>query len=53
MISYPLFKRNMASCVKPFIIILAVLCMYTLVIMYMYNPELADMLNDFQEALPE
>lgn len=52
MISYPLFKRNMVSCVKPFIVILAVLCMYTLVIMYMYNPKLSDMLNDFQEALP-
>lgn len=52
MISYPLLKRNMVSCVKPFIIILAVLCMYTLVIMYMYNPELAEMMQDWQEALP-
>ena len=52
MISYPLLKRNMVSCVKPFIIIFAVLCMYTLMIMYMYNPELSNMLSDFQEALP-
>lgn len=52
MISYPLLKRNMVSCVKPFVIILAVLCMYTLVIMYMYNPELSAMLSDFQKALP-
>lgn len=50
MISIPLLKRNMASCFKPFLIIYAVLCMYTLVIIYMYNPELADMLNQYQEA---
>lgn len=50
MISIPLLKRNMVSCFKPFLIIYAVLCMYTLVIVYMYNPELADMLNQYQEA---
>lgn len=53
MISYPLLKRNMVSCLKPFFIIFAVLCMYTLVIMYMYNPEFSSMLSDYQEALPE
>ncbi len=52
MISYPLLKRNMISCFKPFLIVFAVLCMYTLIIIYMYNPELADMLNDYQQALP-
>lgn len=52
MISYPLLKRNMVSCLKPFLIIFAVLCMYTLVIVYMYDPKMADMLNQYQEALP-
>lgn len=52
MISYPLLKRNMISCLKPFLIIFAALCMYTLVIVYMYDPEMADMLNQYQEALP-
>lgn len=52
MISWTLLKRNMASCVKPFVIIFAVLCMYTVIIIYMYNPELADMLNEYQQALP-
>ena len=52
MISYPLWKRNMVSCFKIFLLLLAVLYMYTIVIIYMYNPELADMLNDYQKALP-
>lgn len=52
MISYPLLKRNMVSCLKPFLIIFAVLCMYTLVIVYLYDPKMADMLNQYQEALP-
>lgn len=52
MISWPLLKRNMASCVKPFLIIFAVMCLYIAVIVYMYKPELAAMLNDYQKALP-
>lgn len=53
MISFPLLKRNMVSCVKPFLIIFAVLCMYTSVIIYMYNPEISDMLTGYQELMPE
>lgn len=53
MISGTLLKRNFLSCMKPFIVIFAVLCMYTAVIIYMFNPKLADMLNDYQKALPE
>lgn len=49
----PLFKRNMMSGVKVFVIIFAVICMYTTVIIYMYDPKLSDMLNDYQQALPE
>lgn len=52
MISTTLWKRNMISVFRIFLIILAVLSMYTTVIFYMYNPKLADMLNDYQEALP-
>lgn len=53
MISGVLFKRNMKSCIRPLLIVFAVLCMYTAVIIYMYQPELAEMLSDYQEALPE
>lgn len=53
MISYPLLKRNMSACIKPFLILFAVLCMYILVIIYMYNPELADMLNEYQKLMPQ
>lgn len=53
MISLSLLKRNIKSCSKIFLIIFAVLCMYTTVIIYMYNPKLANMLNDYQKALPE
>lgn len=48
----PLFKRNMSSAFVPFAIILSLISMYTIVIIYMYKPELSDMLNDFQKALP-
>lgn len=52
MISYPLLKRNMVSCFKLFLMIFAVLCIYAGVIIYMYNPELSDMLNEYQNVLP-
>lgn len=52
MISFSLLKRNMFSCIKPFLIIYAVLCMYTIVIIYMYEPKMADMLNQYQEMMP-
>ena len=53
MISLPLLKRNLICCVKPFCIIFALLLMYTTVIIYMFDPALAQMLNDYQQALPE
>lgn len=53
MISVPLWKRNMKVCRMPFLAIFAVLCMYTIVIIYMYHPELSDMLSGYQQALPE
>ncbi len=53
MISMPLFKRGIQVCIMPFLAVFALLCMYTTVIVYMYNPELSDMLSGYQEALPE
>lgn len=53
MISLPLLKRNMSICLMPFLILFAVLCMYIVVIIYMYNPELAEMLNEYQQLMPQ
>lgn len=48
-----LFKQNIRSSIKSMLILFAVICLYTSVIIYMYNPELSEMLNGYQEALPE
>lgn len=53
MMSTTLLKRNMQQLVKPLIIFTAVLSLYTSVIIYMFDPALMDMLNDYQNALPE
>lgn len=53
MISIPLFKRNIRVCAMPFFAVLGMLIMYTTVIVYMYNPELSEMLSGYQQALPE
>lgn len=37
----------------PLLVIFAVLSMYITVIIYMYNPELSEMLSGYQEVLPE
>ena len=34
---FPLFKRNISSGIKVFMILFAVICMYTTIIIYMYN----------------
>lgn len=52
MISLPLLKRNVFQVVKPMILFLAVLGMYTGVIVYMYNPSLMKMLTEYQAAFP-
>ena len=52
MISLPLFKRNMISAGKLSIIFIAILTMYTSVIIYMFDPELAEMLNQYQQMMP-
>lgn len=48
----PLLKRNMISCAKIFVILYAVISMYTVIIIYMYDPKLSDILNDYQQAMP-
>lgn len=53
MISVPLWKRNVKVCRMPLLVIFAVLSMYVTVIIYMYNPELSEMLSGYQQALPE
>ena len=53
MLSFRLMRRNFTSCLLPFAIVFLLITMYTTVIIYMYNPELADMLNDYQEAIPQ
>lgn len=45
MISLPLLKRNLAQTWKILLIILAAMTMYTTVIIYMYDPELATCLT--------
>ncbi len=53
MISFPLLKKEMTSHIKLLVIFIAVLTMYFSVIIYMYDPELGKLLDQFSEALPE
>ena len=53
MISYPLFRRNFMQSLKPLTIFLSVLAMYIVVIVYMYDPKLMEMLTEYQELMPE
>ena len=53
MISIPMLKHNLKACLIPFIIILLFLVMYTSVIIYMYDPEIAKMFDAYREMMPE
>lgn len=53
MISLPLFKRNMITTSKLFAIFIPILAMYTTVIIYMFDPKLADMLKSYQDFMPQ
>lgn len=53
MISIPLLKRNIKTCIKPFLLVFAVICMYTVIIVYMYEPDFAEMLEEYQQKMPE
>ncbi|MCI8389466.1 MAG: ABC transporter permease subunit [Roseburia sp.] len=49
----PLFKRDITACVRMFLVLFAVICMYTVIIIYLFDPEFAHILNDYQELLPD
>lgn len=51
--SLPLLKRNISAIVKVLFTFFCIVTIYTVVIIYMYDPKLSDMLNDYQLALPE
>lgn len=44
---FPLIKQNIKSCIKPLLIVWAVIMMYTSIIVYMYNPEFSRMLTEY------
>ncbi len=49
----PLLKKNLTDAVKLGSVILALLAMYTAVIIYMYDPALASLLEEYQEMMPQ
>ncbi len=53
MINGPLFKKEISSLWKTLFIFLAILTMYITIIIYMYTPELSDIMNGFMEAMPD
>jgi ABC-2 type transport system permease protein len=53
MISWPLFKYNMRQNRTLWMIILAILAMYLLIIMTMFDPNMVDSLERMLELLPE
>ena len=52
MVSLPLFKRNMIYTAKIGIIFIGILTMYTTMIIYMFDPAMAEMLNQYQDMMP-
>lgn len=50
---WTLLKRDIKCCIKPFLIIFAVICMYTVIIIYMYEPEFSEVLKQYQEMMPQ
>lgn len=52
MFSKPLIKRNFQSMWKIALIFIAILAMYTTVIIYMFDPAMAEMLVQYQEMMP-
>lgn len=48
----PLLKRNIKVSIKLGIVFLSILTMYTIVILYMFDPKLADLLKQYENAMP-
>lgn len=53
MISTPMLKRNLWSGLKLMIPFIAILAMYSIIIIWMYDPELSKSLDQFQEIMPD
>ena len=53
MISLPLFKRSLWSGFKLMVPFIAILTMYSTIIIWMYDPELSKSLDQFQEIMPD
>ena len=53
MISTPLLKRNLWSGFKLMIPFICIIAMYSIIIIWMYDPELSKSLDQFQEIMPE
>jgi len=51
--NFPLLKHEMLATVKLFCIILAVLMLYIISIVYMYNPEMSNTLKQLTATMPE
>lgn len=49
----PLFKRNLKRGCRMMIIFMAIITLYTVAIIYMYNEDMAEMLVRYQELMPE
>lgn len=53
MISMPLFKLDLKRVVKIMLLFMGILAMYSIVIIWMFDPDLADMLVQYQQIMPE
>lgn len=53
MLNLTLFKREMKSSIKTLLIFAAILTLYIPIIVSMYNPDTASMLEEFAKAMPE
>lgn len=53
MISLPLLKSEIKSNAKVLVIFMVIMSIYIPVIVYMYDPKLAEMLKGFEEAMPD
>ncbi|WP_196426565.1 ABC transporter permease subunit [Lysinibacillus cavernae] len=51
--NFTLFKHELFASLKLFAIIIGVLLLYIVSVIYMYNPEMTDMLKKFTETMPE
>ncbi|MFA9378932.1 MAG: ABC transporter permease subunit [Lachnotalea sp.] len=52
MISMPLFKRSMKAVIKILILFITILAMYSIIIIWMFDPDLAQMLDQYQQVMP-